>query len=82
MSLHFKKLSNFSVGETLVIVGYDQTNQIIHRKKLLSLGLTRGTTLQIIRVAPLGDPIEIKLRGFSLVLRKNEADTILVEKIM
>ncbi len=80
MNSYVKKLSDFSVGETVVIVGYDQSNQSLHRKKLLSMGLTRRTTLQIIRVAPLGDPIEIKLRGFSLTLRKNEADTILAEK--
>lgn len=43
------------------------------------MGLLTGTRLSLIRVAPLGDPIEIKLRGYHLTLRKAEADHILVE---
>lgn len=46
------------------------------RKKLLTFGLTPGTSFDIIRIVPLGDPVEIKLRGFSLSLRKSELDLI------
>jgi len=43
------------------------------------MGLLAGTTLTLVRTAPLGDPIEIKVRGYQLTLRKSEADHILVE---
>lgn len=48
--------------------------------KLLAMGLTKGTELKVVRVAPLGDPIEINLRGFNLSLRKSEAEAVLVER--
>jgi ferrous iron transport protein A len=53
-----------------------------YRQKLLSMGLTPGTTFVIKRVAPLGDPIEIEVRSFSLSLRKFEADCLKVEKLL
>ena len=43
------------------------------------MGLLAGTRLTLIRTAPLGDPIEIKLRGYHLTLRRSEADHVLVE---
>ena len=52
-----------------------------HRKKLLSMGLTPGAELTVKRIAPMGDPVEISVRGFSLSLRKAEADALLVEKL-
>jgi ferrous iron transport protein A len=45
------------------------------------MGLTPGTEFTVIRVAPLGDPVEIRVRGFHLSLRKQEADTLIVEEI-
>lgn len=60
----------------MIILGFKSHCDKKIRKKLLSFGLTPGTTFDIIRYAPLGDPIEIKVRGFSLSLRKNELDTI------
>ncbi|HEY9837597.1 MAG TPA: FeoA family protein [Vampirovibrionales bacterium] len=47
----------------------------------MSMGLTPGTEFQIIRHAPLGDPTEIKVRGFSLTLRKDAADALCIEKV-
>jgi len=44
------------------------------------MGLTKGIELELTRVAPLGDPLEISIRGFSLSLRKAEASVVLVEK--
>lgn len=52
-----------------------------YRMKLMALGLIPGTMFQVARIAPLGDPIEIRLRGFSLILRKQEAQLLLIEKI-
>lgn len=52
-----------------------------YRKRLLAMGLTPGTEFTVTRHAPLGDPVEIKVRGFSLSLRKDEARALLVEAV-
>lgn len=49
------------------------------RGRLLEMGLLVGTAVELIRFAPLGDPVEIKVRGYHLTLRKHEADLILVQ---
>jgi ferrous iron transport protein A len=71
-------LKDLAVGDTGKITGFDIAGKA-YRKRLLAMGLTRGTEFEITRFAPLGDPIEIKLRGFSLTLRKEEASAILTE---
>ncbi|MBW3629999.1 MAG: ferrous iron transport protein A [Gemmatimonadetes bacterium] len=48
-------------------------------RRLMDLGLIRGTTVEVVRTAPLGDPIEVRLRGFMLSLRRAEAEHITVE---
>lgn len=50
------------------------------RQRLLEMGLTKGSTVEFVRVAPLADPIEIQVRGYRLSLRKQEAENILVAK--
>jgi len=50
-----------------------------HRGRLLEMGLVLGTALQLVRFAPLGDPVEIKVRGYHLTLRRHDADQILVQ---
>jgi len=77
MSLSLKMLA---VGDRGKISGFDLSNKA-YRKRLLAMGLTPGTEFQITRFAPLGDPVEIKVRGFSLTLRKHEATSLLVEKL-
>ena len=62
------------------ISGFAETGRA-YRKKLLSMGLTPGAELTVKRIAPMGDPVEISVRGFSLSLRKAEADALLVEKL-
>lgn len=52
-----------------------------YRQRLLAMGLTPGVEFDVIRMAPLGDPMQINVRGFHLSLRKSEAKTILVEII-
>ena len=47
--------------------------------RLREMGLMPGTPLTLIRTAPLGDPLEVKVRGYNLTLRKSEAEHILVE---
>jgi len=48
-------------------------------RRLMDLGLIRGTTVEVVRTAPLGDPIEVRLRGFMLTLRRSDAEHITVE---
>ncbi len=49
------------------------------RPRLMEMGLLVGTAVELVRFAPLGDPVEIKVRGYHLTLRKHEADLILVQ---
>jgi len=48
------------------------------RPRLMEMGLLVGTTVELVRFAPLGDPVEIKVRGYNLTLRKHEAEQIFV----
>ena len=48
------------------------------RARLMEMGLLVGTSIELVRFAPLGDPVEIKVRGYNLTLRKHEAEQILV----
>ena len=50
------------------------------RSRLMEMGLLVGTPVELVRFAPLGDPVEIKVRGYNLTLRKNEAEQILVKQ--
>ncbi|CAG9001639.1 MAG: Fe(2+) transport protein A [Candidatus Celerinatantimonas neptuna] len=68
-------LSEIPTGSSGKIKGYEH-NSNQYRKHLLALGLTPGTHFVISRVAPLGDPIEIKVRGCAISLRKAEAAVI------
>ena len=51
------------------------------RSRLMEMGLLVGTPVELVRFAPLGDPVEIKVRGYHLTLRKNEAEQILVTAV-
>ncbi len=50
------------------------------RQRLMEMGLTKGTTIEVIRLAPLGDPIEISVRGYRLSLRRKEAAAVMIKK--
>ncbi len=68
-------LSNLVRGMKAKVVGYTEGNPA-YRAKLLALGLTRGAVVQLVNQAPLGDPVEIEVRGFHLSLRKAEAAVV------
>ena len=74
------KLKDIEVGSNVKVIGYT-TKDRHYREKLLRMGLVKGTEFSITRKAPLGDPMEIKLKGFNLTLRKAEADALEVEEI-
>ncbi len=73
-------LQDLAVGSRGRVVGYEQTARA-YKGKLLSMGLTPGTEFTVTRHAPLGDPVEIQVRGFNLSLRKAEADALRVEEV-
>ena len=66
-----KKLNEFEVGETGVIKSVGGEGKI--RRRLFDMGVTPGAEIYMKKKAPLGDPIEITLRGYELTLRKAEA---------
>ncbi|MFP4114898.1 MAG: FeoA family protein [Spirochaetota bacterium] len=78
--MHTYRLRDIPVGELARIVHIKDTHRE-YRSKLLSMGLTRGTLLQVRNIAPLGDPILISVRGFDLSLRKDEADALVLERV-
>tara|TARA_A100001015_G_C15029674_1_gene732503 strand:+ start:2352 stop:2585 length:234 start_codon:yes stop_codon:yes gene_type:complete len=73
-------LANLVVGATAKVIALSTDNKT-YRRKLLSMGLTPGTEFKVTRVAPMGDPVEINVRGFALSLRKGEAQAILTQDV-
>lgn len=74
------KIKDLKVGESAEIVGYDSKNQG-YRSRLLAMGLTKGAVIKLLKLAPLGDPVEVEVRGFNLSLRKAEADVLQISKV-
>ena len=73
------KLDKLKIGQPAVIVRVDGEGGL--RRRLLDMGLTPGVRVVIRKTAPLGDPIEISLRGYELTLRLEEAGKIEIEEI-
>jgi ferrous iron transport protein A len=74
-------LKDLQVGDRAKVAGFLEsggTGGASYRRKLLSMGLTPGAELSVTRVAPMGDPVEIRVRGFSLSVRRDEAATLSV----
>lgn len=73
-------LRDLAVGDSGKIISLQKGNKA-YRAKLLAMGLLPGTEFRVTRYAPMGDPVEISVRGFSLTLRKDEAEVLLVDKL-
>jgi len=73
------RLRDLTPGDIGRVVGFESGNRS-YRRKLLSMGLTPGVEFEILRVAPLGDPVEIRVRGFDLSLRRDEAQLLKIER--
>ncbi len=74
-----KFLCDLPVGSKGAVLGFDVVSS--QRIRLLEMGLTEGTEFQIVRLAPLGDPIDVKVRGYHLSLRRKEAGGIRVKPL-
>lgn len=72
-------LSELSVGESAIVVDIFAINEA--KRRLMDMGITKRTKIYLRKVAPLGDPIEITLRGYELTLRKSEAQMISVIRL-
>lgn len=70
-------LKDLKPGQSGVIESIGQKGPI--RRRLMDMGVTPGVKVEVIKVAPLGDPIEIKIRGYELSLRKDEAQNIVLK---
>jgi Fe2+ transport system protein FeoA len=70
-------LASLEVGQHAAIVDIAGEDQL--HKRLIDMGVTPGTPVEVERVAPLGDPIDVRIRGYHLSLRKREAERIAVE---
>lgn len=71
-----RTLREAAVGETVTVAKLDGLGAL--KRRIMDMGITKGAEIIVRRVAPLGDPIEINLRGYSLSIRKSEAEIILL----
>lgn len=72
-----KTLRDVKVGETVTVSGLNGEGAI--RRRIMDMGITKGTEIFVRKTAPLGDPIEVRVRGYELSLRKADAQMILVD---
>lgn len=72
-------LAEMKTGERARVKGFTVASEI--RQRLMEMGLTKGAECELLRFAPMGDPIEVKVRGYHLSLRVAEAKGILVEAV-
>ena len=71
-----KTLRDVAVGQSAVVRRL--TGEGAVKRRIMDMGITKGTVVYVRKVAPLGDPIEVTVRGFELSLRKDEAERVLV----
>ena len=69
-------LKDVPVGQTVRVVKIDGDGAV--RRRIMDMGITIGTELYVRKVAPLGDPVELTVRGYELTVRRNDADIIKV----
>lgn len=74
------KFSELKRGDKVEIVGYNEGDSA-YKSKLLSMGLVRGVQMEVLQVAPLGDPIEVSVLSYRLSLRKEEANVLKLRRV-
>ena len=72
-----KTLKDIKIGETAVVKRLIGEGAV--KRRIMDMGITKGASVYVRKVAPLGDPIEVTVRGFELSLRKADADSVIVE---
>lgn len=72
-----KTLKQTKCGETVTVTRLGGEGAL--KRRIMDMGITKGTSIYVRKVAPLGDPVEISVRGYELSIRKADAENILVE---
>ena len=72
-----KSLKDFAIGQVGKVVKVDTCVKI--KRRLYDMGVTHGVEIKLVKVAPMGDPMNIELRGYQLSLRKAEAEKVVME---
>ena len=72
-----KTLKEVKVGQTVKVAKLHGEGAV--KRRIMDMGITKGVEIYVRKVAPLGDPVEVTVRGYELSLRKNDADMIEVE---
>lgn len=72
-----KTLKDVAIGETVRVVKLNGKGAV--KRRIMDMGITKGVDVTLRKVAPLGDPIDITVRGYQLSIRKEDAETIEVE---
>ena len=74
--IHMRTLKQVKCGETVSVVKL--TGEGALKRRIMDMGITKGTEIYVRKVAPLGDPVEVNVRGYELSIRKSEAENIQV----
>ena len=72
-----KTLKEVNTGETVVVSKINVTGSV--KRRIMDMGITKGVSVTVRKVAPLGDPIELNVRNYAVSLRKADAENIVVE---
>ena len=72
-----KTLKQVKIGETVKVVKLHGEGAV--KRRIMDMGITKGVEIYVRKVAPLGDPVEVTVRGYELSLRKNDAEMVEVE---
>ena len=72
-----KTLKQVKVGQTVKVVKLHGEGAV--KRRIMDMGITKGVEIYVRKVAPLGDPVEVTVRGYELSLRKNDAEMVEVE---
>lgn len=72
-----KTLKDVAIGQTVTVRKLEGDGPV--KRRIMDMGITKGVSVYVRKVAPLGDPVEITVRGYELSLRKQDAENILVD---
>ena len=72
-----KTLKEVKVGQTVKVIKLHGEGAV--KRRIMDMGITKGVEIYVRKVAPLGDPVEVTVRGYELSLRKNDAEMVEVE---
>jgi len=75
-----KTLKEAKPGETVKVLRLNGDSVV--KRRIMDMGITKGVEIYVRKVAPLGDPVEVTVRGYELTLRKADADMIQVEEVV